>query len=380
MMRNPFRYGRIVKGENFCNREKELTEIHKAIRSGHSFWIYSPRRYGKTSLILKAFEKINKDIKTIYFDMYNIQNLDDFAKKYSRLLANELFDWKLEIKALSKKMGSYFKNLYPKISFDSFGSPSFSLEIGQIKSQIDIETILDIPEKIAKKNDLRICIAFDEFQEVKRIEPFIINWMRSSFQKQNNTSYVFLGSKQSLMEKIFSNPNSPFYEFGFKMPIYPISYKDLYNYIKRQFHNTKLKISINTINKILEKSKCHPHFTQYFASVVWELILEGVSENQPDFTKNWMDRIIASQSLIFQNIFDQLNQNQRKVLTAIAFLAENDKLFSDKYRKQYNLPDSSTLTTSIKSLLQKDLIFKNNSKYEINNPVFMEWIKSIYTS
>ena len=379
-MRNPFRYGQIVKGENFCNREKELTEIHKSIISGHSFWIYSPRRYGKTSLILKAFEKINKDIKTIYFDMYNIQMLDDFGRKYSQVLAKELFDWKISIKTLSRRIGSYFRNLYPKISFDSFGSPSFSLEIGQIKSQIDMETILDIPEKIAAGSGIKICIAFDEFQEVKRIEPFIINWMRSSFQKQINVSYVFLGSKQSLMESIFANSNSPFYEFGFKMPIYSISHQDLSDYIKIQFQKTKLKINNNTINKILEKSKCHPHFTQYFASVVWELILEEVNENQPDFTKNWMDRIIASQSLIFQNIFDQLNQNQRKVLTAIAFLAENDKLFSAKYRKRSDLPDSSTMTTTIKSLIQKDLIYKYNNKYQINNPVFEEWIKSIYTS
>ncbi|MBC8527097.1 MAG: ATP-binding protein [Candidatus Cloacimonetes bacterium] len=379
-MRNPFRYGRIVKGENFCNREKELTEIHKAIRNGHSFWIYSPRRYGKTSLILKAFEKINKDIKTIYFDMYNIQMLDDFARKYSQVLAKELFDWKINIKTLSRRIGSYFQNLYPKISFDSFGNPSFSLELRQIESQADIETILDVPEKIGERSGIKICIAFDEFQEVKRIEPFIINWMRSSFQKQINVSYVFLGSKQSLMESIFASPHSPFYEFGFKMPIYPISHTDLSNYIKRQFQKTKLKINNNTINKILEKSKCHPHFTQYFASVVWELILEGVSENQPDFTKNWMDRIIASQSLIFQNIFDQLNQNQRKVLTAIASLNENDKLFSIKYRKRFDLPDSSTMTTTIKSLIQKDLIYKYNNKYQINNPVFVEWIKSIYTS
>jgi len=379
-MRNPFRYGQIVKEENFCNREKEITEIHKAIKNGYSFWMYSPRRYGKTSLILRAFETMEDYLITLYFDMYNIQTIDDFARKYSRILANELFDWKLEIKSLSQKMGSYFKNLYPKISFDSFGSPSFSLEIGQIKSQIDIETILDIPEKIAKKNNLEICIAFDEFQEIHRIEPFIINWMRSAFQNQNNVSYVFLGSKQSLMESIFANPNSPFYEFGFKMPIYPISHTDLSNYIKRQFQKTKLKINSNTINNILEKSKCHPHFTQYFASVVWELILEGVSENQPDFTKNWMDRIIASQSLIFQNIFDQLNQNQRKVLTAIASLNENDKLFSSKYRKRFDLPDSSTMTTTIKSLIQKDLIYKYNNKYQINNPVFMEWIKSIYKS
>jgi hypothetical protein len=81
-MRNSFRYGQIVKGENFYNRENEITEIHKAIKNGYSFWMYSPRRYGKTSLILRAFE-----------------TMEDYP------IAKELFNWKAGIKILSKKIG-----------------------------------------------------------------------------------------------------------------------------------------------------------------------------------------------------------------------------------------------------------------------------------
>lgn len=376
-MENPFKYGEVVSGENFCNRKKELKEINRAIVNGYSFWMYSPRRFGKSSLILKAFDGLDdKNIITIYFDMYKLETLDDFAREYSALLAKELFDWKIGIKKLTQKIGKLFHNLYPKISFDSYGNPSVSLEIQKIEDHTDIETILNIPDKIAEKNDIKICIAFDEFQEIQRIKPFLINWMRSLFQFHKKVSYIFLGSKQSLMEYIFTDMNSPFYEFGFKMPINPISNDDLTSFIKKQFRKTKLNICNETISDILNRSRSHPHFTQYFAAVVWEMILEGFDDKNPDFNTLWMKRIIDSQSFIFQNIYDQLNLNQRKTLIAISNL-KDEKLFSGEYRKRFELPETSSLTSTINSLIKKNLIQKVSGGYEIINPVFEEWIRNL---
>ena len=374
-MENPFKYGEVVSGENFCNREKELKDIHRAIINGYSFWMYSPRRFGKTSLILKAFETLKeKNITMIYFDFYNVLNPDDFARKYSQVLVKNLFNWKMGVEKLTKKVAEYFKGLYPKFSIDAFGNSTLSFETQNIDNQSDLETILNVPEKIA--GDKKICIAFDEFQEVYRIKPFIINWMRSKFQFQKKVSYIFLGSQQSLMEYTFADTNSPFYEFGFKMPIYPISKEDLSKYIKKRFQGTKLKINDNTISEILHKSRCNPHFTQHFSSVVWELIMDKEHQNEPGFSEKWMKRIIDSQSFIFQNIYDQFILNQRKTLIAISNL-KDEKLFSGEYRKRFILPETSSLTSTINSLIKKNLIRKINGSYEIINPVFEEWVRSL---
>ena len=87
-MKNPFRFGQLVKGEHFCNRLNELKEIKKALNNGYSFWIYSPRRFGKTSLLLRAFEELS-GIKTVYLDLYNVQSLSAFAEKYSQVVLKE---------------------------------------------------------------------------------------------------------------------------------------------------------------------------------------------------------------------------------------------------------------------------------------------------
>lgn len=372
---NPFVFGKIVDDNNFCNRIKETEELRKNIINGYSVWLFAPRRYGKSSLIKHVYKKISPEIKTIYFDFYNIKSVDDFVRKYSNVLAKELFNWKDDVKKLSKQLGKYLKSLQPQLSFDTTASPSILLSIKDISEQNNIEEVLNLPERIAKEQKKKVCIAFDEFQEISRIDKFLINWMRSSFQNQKSVSYVFLGSKQSLMQDIFTNINSPFYEYALKMDIGTIEKADLYSFILNKFKQEKLGIQSKTIKDILEYSKLHPHFTQYFASVVFDEIKNGENENDEKFKKNWMNKIIETQSVIFQNIYDQLNNNQRNIILAIA--SETKELFSESTRNIFGLPSSSTISTNINGLISKDLIYKRSGNYFISNPVFSEWLKSL---
>jgi hypothetical protein len=199
-----------------------------------------------------------------------------------------------------------FSNLSPTVSFDEFGHPSFSLDVHKVEQQKDIETILEIPHHMAGRTEQRICIAFDEFQEIKRIDPFMLNWMRSSFQRHKDIAYIFLGSKQSLMEAIFSSTRSPFYEFAAKMNLSTISEAELHRFIERNFRENRLPIQQQTIRDILDRSVCQPHFTQYFASVVFDLVRDGHDQQDETFPNFWMERILLPQSDVFQDIYDQL--------------------------------------------------------------------------
>jgi uncharacterized protein len=369
---NPFQFGVVIDDTAFCNRKGEVSYLKTQIKNGYSTWLFSPRRFGKTSLVEKVFREL-KDTKCVYFDLYNIRSKDDFCRKYSNIIAHELFNWKDDIKVLSKKFSNAFNNLSPTVSFDEFGSPGFSLNVHRIEKQEDIETILEIPNEISHSSKKRICIAFDEFQEIKRIDPFMLHWMRSSFQRHREISYIFLGSKQSLMEDIFTSNKSPFYEFATKMNLSVISREELFDFIEQNFIKNALPISHQTIDSILDESECQPHFTQYFASVVFDLINAGYKQQDEDFTLLWMDKIIIPQSDVFQDIYDQLTNSQRAALQAIA--ERNDAgIFSGSVKVQYNLPVSSSLNEVLKALQKKGLIYKSTDSYKITNPVFRAWL------
>lgn len=372
---NPFQFGVVIDDTAFCNRKKEIEFLKRQIENGYSTWLFSPRRFGKTSLVDKVFREITS-IECIYVDLYNIKSLDDFARKYSDILAKELFNWKDEIRNLTKKLSENFRHLSPGVSFDEFGNPSFSLNVNRIEQQTDIETILEVPNTISKQRKKSVCIAFDEFQEIHRIDPFLLNWMRSSFQRQKNVCYIFLGSKQSLMEDIFASARSPLYEFAVKMNLSVIDRTELFNFIQEKFSQYNLRVKDHTIDSILQISDCQPHYTQFFASVVFDLIRNGHDQDAADFKDSWLRRIMYSQVDVFQDIYDQLTNSQRSALLALSKL-RGIGIYSDEAREKFGLPVSSSLAEALRALQKKALIYKSGEGYKFSNPIFKEWLLTL---
>ena len=174
------------------------------------------------------------------------------------------------------------------------------------------------------------------------------------------------------MEDIFSSPGSPFYEFAVKMNLSVINRDELHLFIQDHFKKLAVPIETKTIDSILDKSECQPHFTQYFASVVFDLIATGSDQDSQDFNELWMNRIIRSQADVFQDIYDQLTNSQRAALQAIARLGK-EGIYSDEARIKFGLPVSSTLNEALKALQKKGLIYKSEENYNIANPVLKEW-------
>ena len=70
---NPFKYGGVVSGEFFYNRVDDVKRIKADIQNGNNLIIYAPRRYGKTSLIIKILSELeNESINTIYIDFLTL--------------------------------------------------------------------------------------------------------------------------------------------------------------------------------------------------------------------------------------------------------------------------------------------------------------------
>ena len=77
MKDNPFKFGTVVDGEYFTDREDELTQIGSYLNSENHLIIISPRRFGKTSLIRKILKESER--RYVYLDMQLVISEEDFA-------------------------------------------------------------------------------------------------------------------------------------------------------------------------------------------------------------------------------------------------------------------------------------------------------------
>ncbi|MCE5348288.1 MAG: hypothetical protein LLG13_18635 [Bacteroidales bacterium] len=67
-------------------------------------------------------------------------------------------------------------------------------------------------ESFAAKHKKKICFAFDEFGDIEKLDGVeIIKLFRGLIQHQKQTVYIFTGSYESVMNKLFVAGKSPFY-------------------------------------------------------------------------------------------------------------------------------------------------------------------------
>ena len=66
----PFRFGQIVPPEYFVGRQVELATLVTDLRAGVNVVLIAPRRYGKSSLLMRAVEHLRQlDVLTAYVDL-----------------------------------------------------------------------------------------------------------------------------------------------------------------------------------------------------------------------------------------------------------------------------------------------------------------------
>src|SRR5689334_18375891 len=88
-MENPFRYGEIATGDHFTNRLAELAELTADLCNGQNVVIISPRRYGKTSLVVRVIDRLRQDrVLVSYLDLFRTPTKDRFADR----LAGAIYD------------------------------------------------------------------------------------------------------------------------------------------------------------------------------------------------------------------------------------------------------------------------------------------------
>ena len=82
---NPFKYGTIVSGKDFCGRKTLLKQISGHIESSQNIVILGERRVGKSSAVYGAVLKC-KGARFLYVDLLGIKSIDNLCRRILRTI------------------------------------------------------------------------------------------------------------------------------------------------------------------------------------------------------------------------------------------------------------------------------------------------------
>lgn len=372
---SPFSFGHIVNLQAFTNREEELQRLKKNLISGVNTIIISPRRWGKSSLVAKAIREINKEnpnYKTVKIDLFSAQSEQEFLEIFAREVLKAGSDkWEEWVQDAQE----VFKNLIPKISIGIQPDSDFSLSFDWEKSQKHSLEILNLAEVLAEKKSVKFIICIDEFQNLAQYPQFeaFEKKMRAVWQQQKNVVYCLYGSKRHMMTDIFNKPSKPFYRFGDLFLLPKIKREKWVTFIVGNFDKTQREISEEFAGTIADLMKNHSWYVQQFSYYIW-------SETDGIVTKEVLNhalvRLVQSNTPLFQQVVEELSVTQVNLIKAI--VQEEKQLSAKATIDRYQLGTSANVSKNKKILLEKDLIHKEKTKYELLDPVFEIWFKQVY--
>lgn len=367
---NPFVFGKAAEGEYFTDRQEDARRLNANLTHGINTILISPRRWGKTSLVKKVISEIsNPSIRPIYIDIFQCKSENEFYHAFASTIIKQTSS-KLEEWAEMAK--TFLSRVSPKFSFGPDPMSDFSMSFDwNPKDDSDLD-ILQLPEKIAQKKNIRLVICLDEFQQIGDF-PDSIKFqkkLRSVWQHQQHVTYCMFGSKKHLMEQFFNDKSMPFFKFGDMMFLKKIPTSEWVPFICDKFKETGKVITMEQATKICDITDNLSSYVQHLAWIIWYKSGKVVTNEDIDSAVN---DLLEQNRIFFQREVEQLSELQMNFLRAVASGITTGHS-SKEVIKKYRLESSANVNAIKKALLKKDIIDIEGQTVTINDSLFKLWI------
>ncbi|TCS43156.1 AAA family ATPase [Reinekea marinisedimentorum] len=362
-MANPFQYEKLPTADNFCGREVESERLHNLILDSKNVVLFGDRRYGKTSLIEHVFRGLPKTVLHAFADLFACTDSTEVAQALYKAVYDALpFDLDSKLKEIS--------GLFKRATFEIQTTNSGSIKARPRLEGRDFEELLNDAlsgaERFCEKHGCTLVIALDEFQQVAEIKDKRIDAiLRAYMQRLTYISFIFSGSKKSILSGLFIDKKQPLYGMA-------------------------TSISIGGIELPTLKTFCEERLGQRFDDEVFELLYEqvrgqtklilqscywlyanGWELNAPN-THKVVQQIIEEKDEEFRLLFNGFKAQQKKALKMIGRYGGKN-LFKQENLEPFGLTRQG-LSQVLVALIGSGDVIKEDKTYLVADVHFHLWI------
>ena len=367
---NPFLISGYHSPEFFCDREQETAKILDALSNGRNVTLIAPRRMGKTGLIRHAFYHLKEqqpEIVTLYMDIFSTQSLGDFVRLFANTVLGKLDS--APQKALSR-ISQFIRSCRPVFTFDEItGVPKVTIDVAPAEEENTLKEIFDY----LASSEKRCYIAIDEFQQITEYdEKGVEALLRSYIQFLPNVNFIFAGSRKHVMQEMFTSSKRPFYQSTQVVTIDAIDKEKYAQFAIEHFtkHNTELPIDV--FDAIYDKYNGHTWYMQALLNRLY-----GYNRNvDPELVAYATEQIIAEYSYSYADLLRSYTAGNVKLLKAIAQEGCVKEVLAGDFIAKYKLRAASSVSSSLKKLLNNELVYLTDQGYIIYDRFMGEWLSN----
>ena len=371
-MKNPFVYGKRVSGQAFFDRAKVKSDIRNVLDGGSNVLLYGPRRYGKSSLMGEVLAEIRAEGGCCAeLNMMEIASLEDFIARFARVVYREL----APVSGALNLIASFLKRMSPSIGLDEEGKPELRVSFSSGRATVDnLREVLMLPERLCGEK-CRIVIAIDEFQEVAELGlgAQFERVMRSVIERQEHVSYVFLGSKTHILERMFSLKSRPFYNSAQKFLLLRPPADESAAFLVDRFSSSSIRLAPRLAEKMVRLVDNVPYYLQALGSWTFNAVRgRDATEVSDDDVADGFGSMYAAERILLEDAFRSHSESQRLLMRAIA--VEPTSRFDEAYRERNGLKSTSTVNTALRRLIADSTIEKTTTGYRLGDPLLAYYL------
>lgn len=364
---NPFKYGCIVDGDDFCARKELSAQLLDYVRRGQNIVIQGERRIGKSSLVYNTL-KGQKKYKPIMIDLMGVKSTVDICNRIADALTR--FD---SSDGFFRRTMSLLAHLRPIITVDAMtGMPTISVDHSAGSAPESLAVAMNaVASHVEDKN---ACVVLDEFQDVAELKDGdqILAIMRGKIQYMNKTSFIFLGSARNQMADIFMLPSSPFYKSALVFEVGEMPVDDFYRFLAARFLTGARKLPRVLFDKMWETVSHITGDIQELCDAIWQVSSAGMTLDD-DMLQKALAVIFAREGAAYQMFIKQLTDIQFRVLKTLAVAGGNHPN-SSAFLELSHVSVHASVTRALHSLSNAGLIYPIGGQYHFASPFFKTWL------
>lgn len=369
---NPFACQGYIGPEYFCDRENETKMLAKTLYNGRNVTLISPRRLGKTGLILHTFAQLraeNKDAVCIYIDIFPTKNQSELTRMMGEAVLNEAMS---KGRQLGKRALLILGSLRPVLGVDQLtGAPNVTVAVDPAQSETTLRSIFDY----MKRQQKEFFVAIDEFQQITNYpEAGTEALLRSHIQFASNVHFIFSGSKQHLMAEMFVSPQRPFYQSTEMMNLKPLDEQVYYDFANRFFTARGGSLDRGVFHEIYTIFDGYTWYIQTVLNRMYEAFRSVDSTAQLNET---ILSVVESKAPQYESLVQFLTDNQFSLLRAIAKEGLVEQPLGKDFIKKYRLSGASSVKTSLDMLTDKELAYRQPTGYIVYDRFLAQWLRRL---
>ncbi len=370
---NPYSPGQVLELRNnlFVGRLDLVQKLEEELNKGSrrpTFLLNGERRMGKSSTLKQLPFLLGGRYVPVFYDLQSPKVLSSTVSILSTI-AEEIY---LSVSS----RGMIIKQLdYKRLQ-----------DIEDMRNEAAVYNVFDEwlgnLERMLIQEDHVLLLAFDEFEKLEDARKdgylnlrLLLDWFRNLIQYHPQIALLFSGVRS------FKEMNVDWISYFVNVQTLKVSFleeSEAYQLITRpmtDFPGEEI-FGEDVIKEIIRVTCCHPFLIQAICSrLIDNLNAQNRTQAYLDDVETTVEEILESWETYFQDLWNRTDHEQRACLFSliVAYKAGSDGTVSTI--KQHTGLSDNVIYRTLKLLLERDLIRRNENTYHIAAPIFSKWVE-----